>query len=391
MANGWGGADPTGFHDAATDYELGTRYLANDHVTVNQVRVWAPAASASLANRRGYVRSTADVILGTAVLPDSLPSGWSVYDLNTPVDIAAGVQFWVTYGTQDDYGAIAAALPQTSGDGALTANLGGFNGTVGNLPTSNGTTFYGVDVTYDVVPSTAPTVGISVTTSVLTASATLTIDDDTPGTVTYAIEWGDGQSGGVVGLGPHAHTYAAAGTYAVMVTATDQDGNTDSAAVAITIRDAVPAGLNLEGVLTALTNHAAASGKFDNVLRHEPKNAPGGRLTLALWVQAIEPADSGLASTSVKIVAMARIYHSAFSQSPDRIDPAVIRAVDRFIAAVTGDFTLGGLVRCVDLLGVGGGTPLSAQAGYLDQDGKIFRVMDVTVPLILNDVWTQFA
>lgn len=252
MSNGWGGADPTAFNDPATDYELGTRYTANDHITINQVRVWAPATSAALTNRRGFIRSTADVILGTAILPDSMPSGWSTYDLNAPVDVQAGVTFWVTYGTQDDYGAIASAIPQTSADGAVTANLGGFNATVGNLPTTTSSTFFGVDITYDVIPSTAPTVGISLTKSGLTVQATLTISDDTPATVTYRIEWGDGNAGGVSGLGPHPHTYAAPGTYAVLAVATDQDGNVDQAVALVTVLD--PAGINIHSIRQAIAD-----------------------------------------------------------------------------------------------------------------------------------------
>jgi uncharacterized protein DUF4082 len=252
VSNGWGGADPSTFNDPATDYELGTRYLANEHVTINQVRVWAPATSTALANRRGYVRSTGDVILGTAVLPDSLPSGWSTYDLDAPVDVAAGTSFWVTYGTQDDYGAVLTALPQTSGDGALTANLGGFNGTVGNLPTTNGSNFFGIDVTYDVIPATGPTVSVSATVDGLTASATLTVDDDFPATVTYVIEWGDGQSDGVSTLGPHDHAYAAGGVYPILVTATDADGQTDAAVTVV--RVAAPGPLDISTIMQGLAD-----------------------------------------------------------------------------------------------------------------------------------------
>jgi Domain of unknown function (DUF4082)/PKD domain len=252
MANGWGGADPTGFTDAATDYELGTRYVANEHITVNQVRVWSPAGSVAIANRKGYIRTTGDVILATATLPNTLPSGWSVYDLNTPVDVLAGTTFWVTYDVQDTYGAIPSAIPQTSADTAVTANLGGFNATVGNLPTTTSTTFFGVDITYTVIPSTAPTVGISLTRSGLTVQATLTISDDIPATVTYRIEWGDGAAGSVSGLGPHSHTYAAAGTYAVMAVATDQDGNVDQAVAIITVVD--PTGIDIHAIRQAIAD-----------------------------------------------------------------------------------------------------------------------------------------
>lgn len=240
MSVGWGGANPNAFHDAGVDYELGTRYLANQDIIVTHVRVWGTGVSASLANRRGYIRSTGDVILGTAVLPNQMAAGFTEHALGAPVAVAAGTTFWVTYGTLEDYGARAASLPQSSADAAVTANLGGFHPTVGNLPTTTGTTFYGVDITYTVVISTDPVVGVSVTRSGLAVQATLTIDDDTPAGVSYVVEWGDGTLTGVSGLGPHAHTYPAAGSYALMVTATDDDGNTDSAAIVAVVFDPAP-------------------------------------------------------------------------------------------------------------------------------------------------------
>jgi hypothetical protein len=44
----------------------------------------------------------------------------------------------------------------------------------------------------------------------------------------------------------------------------------------------------------------------------------------------------------------------------------------------------------VDLLGAHG-IPLSARAGYDEQDSKMFRVMDINLPLVINDVWQQTA
>jgi carbon-monoxide dehydrogenase large subunit len=32
---------------------------------------------------------------------------------------------------------------------------------------------------------------------------------------------------------------------------------------------------------------------------------------------------------------------------------------------------------------------LSAVAGYINQDGKVLRVMTLTLPLVVNDVWSQ--
>lgn len=74
------------------------------------------------------------------------------------------------------------------------------------------------------------------------------------------------------------------------------------------------------------------------------------------------------------------------NQQPyDQIDPAVMNATSAVFAAFSGDFTLGGTVRNVDLMG------MKAQAGYVQQDGQTLRVMTITVPIVVNDLWEQVA
>jgi PKD repeat protein len=397
MATGWNGPDPSGFSDGVgTHYELGTKYTAVGDVTISHVRVWGHATGAARASRAGKIWSNAGVLLASATMDDTLPSGWTNYALNTPVEVVAGNSVIVSYDVTDTYGATTAgfAYPLASSDGNVSAIERRLNATPDLFPPSGaGNTFYGIDIVYTAGLSgnERPTVGISATAGTLSAAATLTIDDEDPGSVTYAIEWGDGQtSTGLTSLGPHNHTYTTAGMYAIMVTATDSGGLSDSAAAAVTVRDTLPTGLAFEDIVTAVADHAAQTGMFAKVNKAEPKNAPGGRLTAAIWAQAISPADSGLAVTSVRLVLMVRVYTSMIQDPPDAIDPAVVRAVDRLMDAYSGDFALGGLVRCVDLLGMRG-IPLSAQAGYLPIDNKLYRVMDITLPLILNDVWEQEA
>ncbi len=148
--------------------------------------------------------------------------------------------------------------------------------------------------------------------------------------------------------------------------------------------------MNTSAILDAARAHAMALGRFERVSQHEPKNAPGSGLTCAIWADSIQPvaAASGLAATSARLVLMVRVYTSMLAEPQDEIDPAVIAAVDALIGAYHSDFTLGGLVRNVDVLGQHG-APLAAQAGYLNQDNRIFRVMTITLPLIVSDAWTQ--
>lgn len=148
--------------------------------------------------------------------------------------------------------------------------------------------------------------------------------------------------------------------------------------------------ININGILDGLQSHALASGLFDRVAGHEPKAPPGNGLSCAFWVQAIAPvqAASGLAITTGRLEFNARFYSPFIQQPEDAIDPNLIAAVDTMLTAYSGDFELGGTVRNIDLLGQTG-TPLSAQAGYLSQGGKTYRVMTLVIPVIVNDLWGQ--
>jgi len=99
---------------------------------------------------------------------------------------------------------------------------------------------------------------------------------------------------------------------------------------------------------------------------------------------------SGLSATSARLVFRIRLYTSMISEPQDAIDPAMLAANIKLMASFSDDFDLGGSVRNVDLLGAYG-IPMSSQAGYLNQDGKLMRIIDITLPLIMNDLWTQSA
>ena len=141
-----------------------------------------------------------------------------------------------------------------------------------------------------------------------------------------------------------------------------------------------------------LVSHALTLGVFDKVAQHEPKNAPGNGLFCSIWANTIEPLPdaSGLASTSTRLAFHVRIETNMLQEPQDDIDGLILIAATTLISEYSGHFTLGGTVRDVDLLGAHG-TPLSAQAGYLDIDRKLYRVMVVTLPVIINDSWVQNA
>jgi hypothetical protein len=150
--------------------------------------------------------------------------------------------------------------------------------------------------------------------------------------------------------------------------------------------------LDSPGMTDAIVSHSLSLGLFERVNFSEPKNSPGNGLTAAVWLQSVNPVAvaSGLAVTSARVEFTQRLYSNMLQEPQDEIDPAMLSAVDVLMGVYSADFTLGGTVRNVDLLGAHG-PGLSALAGYLSVDNKMFRVVDVTLPLIVNDVWDQVA
>lgn len=144
-------------------------------------------------------------------------------------------------------------------------------------------------------------------------------------------------------------------------------------------------------LIEAVVSHAAASGYFQIVNTHEPKSAPiVPNLSAAVWVQSLGPwaPQSGLAATSARLVVNLRIFTDTLQEPQDMIDPNMMQAVDALMTAYSSDFTLDGLISNIDLLSQGGES-LGGQAGYIDIDRKKFRVYTITIPMIINDAWTQ--
>lgn len=149
--------------------------------------------------------------------------------------------------------------------------------------------------------------------------------------------------------------------------------------------------IDSRGIFSAVTSHAQALGVFDRVNGHEPKSAPGSGLTCSFWLETLRPlpARSGLASTSALLVLSARVQTTMLAEPADDIDPRILSATDALMIAYSGDFDVYGSVANVDLLGAHWSGGLNARAGYLNHDSKLYRVMVIDLPLVINDAWAQ--
>lgn len=148
--------------------------------------------------------------------------------------------------------------------------------------------------------------------------------------------------------------------------------------------------LGVAGIQASVQSHAQKLGLFEVVTLHEPKSKPGNGLSCSIWASEIKPAPgaSGLAATAVVVVMSVRLYTPMLQQPYDEIDADMLTALDALMGAYSEAFTLEGQIRNVDLEGEFG-TPLSALAGYISQDNKLFRAFTISLPLVVNDLWEQ--
>ncbi|UOZ10544.1 hypothetical protein [Amycolatopsis sp. WQ 127309] len=144
--------------------------------------------------------------------------------------------------------------------------------------------------------------------------------------------------------------------------------------------------IGINELLNELVSHALTLGVFEKVNTHEYKSAPGKGLFCEIWSENVVPARSGLASTSITITFSVRLRVDMITEPQDEIDPRILDGVDQLMTAYSGDFELGGNARNVEL-----NTGARADAGYLNQDSSIYRIMTITLPVTVNDVWEQAA
>jgi hypothetical protein len=136
-----------------------------------------------------------------------------------------------------------------------------------------------------------------------------------------------------------------------------------------------------------IQSYAQQLGIFQGVDTHDPWNAPGNRLycSINLGVARLLPTASGMISASGQVTLTVRVWSSALQKPLDDIDPEVLAAACSLLGALAGGFTLNESVRNIDIFA------LVAQPAWVDFEGKPFRVIEIAVPLVINDMFSEVA
>lgn len=144
--------------------------------------------------------------------------------------------------------------------------------------------------------------------------------------------------------------------------------------------------------LKTLADVARRTGVFEEVRIGESKGAPTNEgATCDVFVtEAPTPVQSsGLAALSVRMQVHMRIMVDVmFAHPQEEPELAALRAQDTLCAALAAGYTLAGTVRMIDLLG-SDSEGLRTEPGYISIDKRTFRVMEVFVPIVINDHWTM--
>ncbi|HEV7651337.1 MAG TPA: hypothetical protein VGP26_24570 [Actinophytocola sp.] len=164
------------------------------------------------------------------------------------------------------------------------------------------------------------------------------------------------------------------------------EGTLDNGETPVTVGGS---GLNTKGITAGFESLIAALGHFETTNGGgDPESVVGNGLHCRHWPQVIEPVAeaSGLGAVSVRLELKVRIYGAVQSLPRDEIDEDLLDAVDAICNAFAGGFTIDGQVRNVDIYGAHG-LKMRGDAGYLDVQEGTCRVLTITLPMIINDVW----
>ena len=143
----------------------------------------------------------------------------------------------------------------------------------------------------------------------------------------------------------------------------------------------------IKNTLRAVESHLKKSRVIRNVQVWTITEAPSERFLAEITVagtEVVEVALGGAASVEVHTI-MVRLYRTAFEVPADGLEYDMAEGASLVHQDLMEDFTLGG-TSGVQNLDIGGiyGTSLSAKFGFADIGGVIFRICDITVPVIVR-------
>jgi hypothetical protein len=140
---------------------------------------------------------------------------------------------------------------------------------------------------------------------------------------------------------------------------------------------------SLDSIVSALQG-----GAFADASLGEPK-APPDDMHASVTMLSMAVVGTTLAHPIESHVIQVRLYMRTLEDDPGVTEKVLALAVSQFVSDLSADVDFGGEVRNVDIGGQY--NSLTGSAGYIDVGGVMFRVVDVNVPLTVDDTDAGFG
>lgn len=148
----------------------------------------------------------------------------------------------------------------------------------------------------------------------------------------------------------------------------------------------------IKDTMVKLQSHLRAMGNVYEAVIGEPSQpfTPAGqtqRVAAAIWFVSWFPTLT-LATSVEGFVLNVRLHIDAFAQPLGDHELALVDTCNEFTTDLQQDYTLGGTVREIDISGQFS-PGMTAEAGRITLSTQMYRIIDITVPVVVNDVATQ--
>ena len=152
---------------------------------------------------------------------------------------------------------------------------------------------------------------------------------------------------------------------------------------------------NIKATLDAISSHIARTGYVNDVRIGEPVSPPAAieKMHAAIYMASAGVVSLTLSTTIEVHSVVVRLYRrAAFGQGDDagQVEAEMALAVSQVTSNLVGEFDLGATMRNIDIAGQYGQS-LSATWGYITIGNTVFRTVDLTVPLVVDESATQAA
>ena len=148
---------------------------------------------------------------------------------------------------------------------------------------------------------------------------------------------------------------------------------------------------DIKTTLRNVQSHFTDSGYFTKVIIGEPEQPPQEDLCASIFMDRVETVlVFGNGGTREVHHVRLRVYTDEMQQPQENIEFKLADVVSRISSDLQGEFDLGATVVNIDIAGMHG-TPYGARWGRVELSNKRYRIVDIMLPLIVDDSATAAA